>query len=462
MRLSVVVLGLTAACNGRSIPADSSMPAIQAGCRFDAPVDAAKVVAAAALEGQLFYVHADGSNRVAYTFAGVAGASAPSTWSHSILSRGRFVAGGAVSSSADFQSWRQELVLLDLDSKVITKLSWDSAPAVVPYLNEQGMLALDLGGTGAQLIDSDGTARTLPNLTPIAEPTADGDLPVYGALGVGSTPYGWVRAGATTMTLLRHPRAATAPDVSYLGGRLVYLGQVEGDIAVVSEGPNDARVIALPQSTGVDLAITDSVASGWVLVGGYQQPLFRVNVQTAEVVQVGLDTPSGLRKFQGGVFGPALDQDGALLSALRDDYSGALYRSTDGDHWSRIGGTVSNVLDIVGLERGGTYLISGTNARYAEEEWTPPTTAGNQPDLSGESLQVVRPADSVRRVADGAATWEDVLPSQISADGLCVAYWQHIDEQTLGLRALDVERGRLFDLLPIVETNPQDSMTWIP
>jgi hypothetical protein len=274
-----------------------------------------------------------------------------------------------------------------------------------------------------------------------------------------------VHAGTATLVPLHHPLAAGGLPTALVGERLVYLGQVDGATALVSEGPSDVRVISLPPVTGTPLTITDSVPSGWVLVGRYQQPLYRVNVQTGELVEIGLRMPDGLRRFQGGIFGSRLDLDGGLLTALRDDYSGALYRSLDGATWSPVGGTVTNVLDIVGLDRAGTYLVAGTNARYSEETWSP-AIAGHEPDLNGESLQVVRPAQAIRRLADGARTWDELVPSQISLDGACMAYWQHAGDgtptQTFGLAVLDVERGKLYDVLPMVETEPYGAMTWVP
>jgi hypothetical protein len=202
-----------------------------------------------------------------------------------------------------------------------------------------------------------------------------------------------------------------------------------------------------------------------VLVGTYQKPLYRVNVLGGEVGAVVLRLPDGLRTFEGNLLGPRLDLDGALLMALRDDYSGALYRSLDGATWAPIGGTVTSILDIVGFERGGTYVVSGTNARYSEEMWSP-ATVGHQPDLSGESLQLVRPAEAIRRVAPDALTWEEIVPSQISLDGACLAYWQRPAPATadspIGLRVLDVERGKTFDLLPMAGTAPYGAMTWVP
>jgi hypothetical protein len=221
------------------------------------------------------------------------------------------------------------------------------------------------------------------------------------------------------------------------------------------------RAFPLPAGGTDPLALSHFNVNGWVLVGTWQDPLYRVTLHSGEVTVIGVRTPDGLRRFQSGFEGPMLDSDGALLLGMRDEIAGGLYRSQDGSTWSRVGGSISQILDIVGVSRSGTYLVNGTSSRYAQEMWADPT-AVEKPDVVGDSIQIVRPGASVQRLVADADTWEEPQESLLSSDGLCFAYWSTDPTQTqYRLKALDVQSGEVVDLLDAPASHSFDAVTWV-
>ena len=127
----------------------------------------------------------------------------------------------------------------------------------------------------------------------------------------------------------------------------------------------------------------------------------------------------------------AIDADGSFLVALRNDHVAGVYRSFDGaTGWTRIGRTLGQV-EFVGVRAvNGTYLIEarGTNEVFVPEElWTVPAPAGEEPELAGTTLQVVRPDTKVSEVLAA----EHVA---ISEDGHCVAHSDGKEITVLNMR----------------------------
>jgi hypothetical protein len=213
----------------------------------------------------------------------------------------------------------------------------------------------------------------------------------------------------------------------------------------VVEGAGEVKVVKVPAPAEDRDFLQVRVNGKAALVGRFWDParVWRVDVTAGTIAEVS-PAANGLHPFQ-YQDGPLLDDDGALLSELRGDYAGALYRSTDeGGSWAAIGADYRQVLAIAAEARGGTYVIAGTNGRYGGETEWPAPPPGAAPTFDGAALQIVRPASGTRFVREG----EHWPPAAISDDGRCVG-WFDADStgaQRSKLVAYDAERGRSFDL----------------
>jgi hypothetical protein len=436
----VVFLFALAGCNQRPLgPVQASSELL---CQFDSAKSKRAVLASAA-GNRLELIRADGSRTSVWTFGPN---DAMNVFNQTVTAHGGFIAAAASWVTGDV--WTQDLVLLAPDERVLWHGS--SSGTVTPqlFLDASGWLAVALGNDGF-LVSPEGQARQLSGLAPLAAPTDDGSVVVRGpSQGEMPGPIGWLRGNGNALEPLQQTPGDPWTTPLMIAGRATYVAQ--GPL-LVSEKPGDARTLPLPGVDPMQSGIIDSTDSGWVLIGDWRTPLYLANVRTLESHPVGMSTPDGFRPFTGALYGPRLDSDGALLFSLRDDYAGALYRF-DSD-WHRIGGTVTNVLDINALAHGGTYLINATNGRYSFEEWTP-APADQKPDYDGNSLQLVRPQSNVsRELSTGTLAWTEIGSLSLSSDGRCLAYWSGNQ-----LQAWNVESDRSFTL----ETSDTASqLAWI-
>jgi hypothetical protein len=447
-RLLFVTL-VVAACNQGGLgpsPSSSSSPA-ETLCRFDMPKDPARAVLATFDGDSLQLFHADGSHTAPYVF-GTAGAA--NVFNQTLVAKNGRVAATAswVDNPNGQGDWHEELVLVDGNGQVRWKHDEINAGSPQLFLAANGALAVVLNTDGL-VVDASGNEHVLPQMAPIGEPIDDAGTVAARGPWQGDTPgpVGWAKPGATSLAPLGLALADAAATPLMVAGRLVYLAlDGHGQPVLVSERPGDVKTVPLGGVDPTMSAITNQTATGWLLVGPWRAPEYRVNVKTLEAEPVGLQMPDGLRPFLGSIQGPTLDDDGAILWSLRDDYSGALYRSTDGVKWSRIGGTVTNVLDIDAVAHSGTYLIDGTTARYAEESWTPAPPA-DKPDFDGDSVQVARPQASLEQALKMSQTWVELTNLALTDDGICLAYWDTSEDGTsTALTAWDLARGQKFTL----------------
>jgi hypothetical protein len=208
---------------------------------------------------------------------------------------------------------------------------------------------------------------------------------------------------------------------------------------------------------------------GWALLETAQGARFRLDEHSGELTAVDVQVPSGLRPItRGSGVGVALlgsgalgfDSGGALLAALRDDYAGRIYRSSDGGQsWLGVGATVSTVAQLRASDRGGTFVIQGSLADcyWSEAQalkdlaWlTPPR--GREPQIVGDAAQIARPVDGTTILLPDPAP-----AAAISDDGLCIAHWEKGEGGTASLAAYDAQRGRRFDLVRLPQ--PADDAT---
>jgi hypothetical protein len=456
MKRVILFAAAMAGCNHRSIDSSAQNAPLEAPCHFDKPRDARRAVFAAATGDGVMVVRADGSRSQSLKFAG----PATSINGRQLAVRGNFLAASAEWSNSTTH-WHEESQLRTLDdNRLLFQQTWTDTALVTMQLGPDGLLALGRGDGGTTVWDPNHGERNVDGFWPIAA-AAGGHVAVRSTLSSDGSPtiMGWLRAGSSQVEPVAYAELVPNSTVYTIDDRLVYLGQRNGVPFVVSELPGDARVVALPPPADAQLTLSHTARNGWLLVGTWQNPLYRVNVRTAEVTVLGIHTPEGLARFQGGFEGPTLADDGALLLGLRDPIAGGLYRSPDGAAWTRVGGTVANVLDIIGYSHAGTYLITGTSSRYASETWSDPTPT-EKPDINGDSVQVAR-AGATRHVAD-ADTWDEAQESLLSSDGLCLAYWSHDTTGTeYSLKSLDVESGEVFDLLGAHVARSFDAAAWV-
>jgi hypothetical protein len=422
--LSLSLMLLTA-CNRQPLAAAESGESL---CAF-APGDL-RAVLAVMDDHQLRLIHGDGSSSIALSFDH---ADARNFFGQTVVTRGDRIAVAASWVTGDGQPWNVDLALVDRGGSILWHGSTStSASTAQLFLNEHGALAVTLGTSGV-FVDAQGNARML-DFAPLAEPAGDGSVFARS----GNDTFGWLRPGADAL----EPLGASPNDPSsaqMVAGRLTYLSPNTAGALLVSELPGDLRSVELGGIDASTVGITDRLDS-WVLVGERRTPRYLVNVRTLAARPISVTLPADLRTFQGALSGPLLDSDTSLLVGLRDAYAGALYRSADGSNWERVGGTVSQVLDIDPLARGGTYLVDATSGRYSPEDWSPPT-AGHQPDYQGDLVQVVRPSEGIAQKLPLGESWVELPGLQLSQDGRCIAY---VDGQSL--TAWNVDRGRAYTL----------------
>ena len=161
-----------------------------------------------------------------------------------------------------------------------------------------------------------------------------------------------------------------------------------------------------------------SFASGDWQGTDYGAEVTRWNVLTGEMSRLTWALPAGMRRLGGPFFGA----DGALVVALRNDYTAGVYLSTAaGPDWVRLGKTLGEVETVEVTEVGGTYVIDtkGIHDFFVPQQQWQPAPAGEEPDLRGRSHQIVRPADGIS-VEANPPLWRISL----SPDGLRALYWE--------------------------------------
>ena len=230
-------------------------------------------------------------------------------------------------------------------------------------------------------------------------------------------------------------------------GAIVYLTDFDGDIRLVAEDLGGARVIDIPDLP--ELSVTDSHEAGWVLLSAWdQEELVWVDLESGTVRSGPLVLPEDHSRLY-AYGGPYIDSHGALLLGMRDAEVGGLYRSIDGATWERIGLSVDGILDVGGRDRAGTYVVYATNQRYDYQEWPAQSAA----DLSGDSLQLVRPVDGTAITLPlpsfgycyGMDSYAGV--SALSPDGRLAALWHETEPGVMALLRVDARTGGTATLL---------------
>jgi hypothetical protein len=269
---------------------------------------------------------------------------------------------------------------------------------------------------GLREIGPGGDARTVDNFYPLAVPGDDGSVQAESLVtaGADAPQIGWLPSDGILRPI---PGSWTSASVYSRvvadGTRFVYL---DGDSAhLVVETLSDRRTIALPHAV---VPSDPTLPAPQLLVRGRWAWIddIRVDLETPSVQTIAAP-PNGLRPFA-DCPGPqrALEEDGSVLEALRNDSVGSVYRSSDlGKTWTPVGAEAqASVLTQTAYH--STYLVRAGDAYCGEQSWTP-LPSGSRPPLTDGVSQVTRPSMNRQRLfTDGP------FDPVVTNDGLCVAY----------------------------------------
>lgn len=443
MKRMALFLGLVAAGCGRPIQGEGGTVGPQplgSACTFDgsSPL-AAQAVLVAQVGTEVQLVMGDGQARSVYRLADGAGVQPDAVNVFGVVARG-----GSIAASAEWSpngtgqpdDVVAEVALLDGGGAVRFSRRWQGYLNQGAQLDPNGALTF-ADAAGSWVVTRDGAARQLAGWWLLGGPEAGGALPAS-TYGSDAPRAGWLD-GAGRFTPLAVPFPGGVGQAAWNGARQVYLGDAGGATVVVAERPGDVLRATLPDGVlAPNLFIDGSqgrfTSLRWRGDAGADR-MWRFDTTTGELDELSLAAPPGLRPFQFAA--PQLDDQGALLQALRDDYRGAIYRSTDGGRsYSPLGLTVADVLALGANARSGTYVIAGSDDVYGGETMWAAAPPGETPDLDGRSLQLSR--------AGGPSYQLPVVGEQavaLSSDGGCAAWWQSDTYAPPALRALDVQSG---------------------
>ena len=355
----------------------------------------------------------------------------------------RYVLVRAYASSTPSSGLRLALVGADGSSKWERSFavsfnggSGDNALAWGVGVGEDGSVVLHDRNTSDFHVES-ARGGSLAGFSPVGR-AVDGMLPVRSAWSAGqpyAVTYGWWRIGGELMSTTRFDATTgfDAQESVAFSGKMLRLRR-DGVVLVV-EGATASDVIGLPQATDAarigPLAGDEMFAADerWLLVAsGTTNRVIRVDLQTKTATAVDLVAPDGYRAFSNcrddaPIDGDLrIDRDGRIVRALRTDDRVAAFATTDGAHWTQIGGSFSDVGGFsVRLSRG-TAILRGHRGVYCYTTgptWTSPSTA----DFAGDWTEIVR-GDAHVASQDPAAT-----SYVLSRTGRYGARWQ-IDPST--------------------------------
>ncbi|MEP7124210.1 MAG: hypothetical protein ABJE95_25005 [Byssovorax sp.] len=381
--------------------------------------DPTRVVLAWARGLDLVFSRADGSSFVAHTFPTADPATPPSI---QLAARGDFVA--AFSASYAEGALVSEAVLLDHNGKVLWSETRTDAGFNVLYLGDGGALALGLAsyqGTDQGTTIVVGPAGKIAEVVgemPISAPTKGGRVAVQHNFSVYASPtFGWL-----------DPASGEIGSFAYATEQAYPLA-VEGGVSYVIPNADQTGSIVVSEGDGVTGFELDApyaslgvpARHGFVVIQGqWGEPgnakwRAQPGAKPAEITLPG-QTVFGAMYYEGMRAGDL----GELLSPLRDEHQGGLYRSTDlGATWSLIGPSFAEIADVSIVQHGGTYVVQASDLAgyFPMDPWTPPAAGGAAPDRIGPANELIRPADGI--VRELPATAQSFV---LSDEGGCVAY----------------------------------------
>ena len=433
-------------------------------CAFDPSELPPHVALAAGLNGSVVFLMTDGSIHTVYRFAPNA---PPDRGSFAVqVSRygGYLVAIGSLLAHPDECSIEGGIaicpesdivVLLDIDGHLL----WEKRlSGRIPYgrggvnaIVGEGGTVVVWGALGATFVAPDGGEQPFPWFAPLARPFAGPAVPVaVFTQASASNVFAWWRPGQTAIPV-EPPLSIDSPlDLVDTGTELAFVATaVDGTRVIVHASPD--LTAALPGSVDLGDSAARLRAGAWRAVNAGAE-IVRFNLLTGETGRFTQALPIGLRSL-----GTDINQAGAFIGVLRDDFSAGVFLSADAaSGWTRIGQTLGQVETVNVLDFGGTYLImaQGTKDFFVPEQQWQSAPTGQEPELLQRSNQIVRPADGVVTVID--PFW---FPVNVTRDGRCAAYWQSLPS---GLRLMvhDIVSGTRLPTLESHDATPPVTV-WI-
>jgi hypothetical protein len=323
-------------------------------------------------------------------------------------------------------------------------------------LGAEGTLALSFwenGASGTRLVWASGESVEVPGIIPIGGPSVSGRFPALLTPDSYLQELGWGMPGEAPEPLAYPAYYGGSP--LEVEGALFYLGIADEAAQAVSfVRESEESLNAVPIGSGASHVSAVSppfavVRSDWI----WNAPHFLADADAGSLTGVALPGdvwPLGMAYYNGAT----VDDEGGMWLPARNASSGGLYRTTDlGKSWQRVGKSFSDVWDATVLGRGGTFVLQATDTAgyFPMDPWQPPGPGQAAADVSGPSVEVVRPAEGIARTLDPAS-----MSHVLSKSGACLAYVKG-DR----LRALSVTSGEEIEVGQLDLTLGLTAPVWI-
>lgn len=364
---------------------------------------------------ELRFVRMDGSVEPAWTFFADRGEGSVSV--SAVAAGDRIVATGLWFAG----DWPEiavatELVAFDRSGAVLWTRREDEVYSAAVHLGADGTVAWDRGYRSfdasnehlpGEVHAPDGSSAGLdgwPVGTPLdgAVPTCDGEW------------CGWSDTAGAPLGELR-------PDLdagrAVVGDRLLEVSLLGRTVGLLAETRDESVFLPLDGAARLDDVRILDVEGEYALVRAVDH-LWRFEASTATLVEVDPVLPEGLRPFEAAEYcealPPSLTADGDLLLALRDDATGALWRTDPaGSRWEQVGAPVTDVLWLSGEAVGETTVVSAVSWL---ETYCPELPWDEAEAHEGSWTQLVRGEVVVPIDSSILPAWGTV---DLSADGAC-------------------------------------------
>ncbi len=433
-------------------PGDPSPAAVT--CEFDASSGSDRGVLAWIRGRDVVLVRADGTSIVPYSFAGAEG-STPQAFYAQLVSRDGFVAATGTSYGDD-GTYETETVLLSGKGEVLWTSGVFPSGYGYQYLGEKGTLAISSwgpDGTTSVVAWPSGKSAEVPGVVPIGGPSAAGRFPALLTPDSYMQEFGWSAPGVASEPLGYEAYSSSYPMESE--GKLSYVAfsDVETGAALfVSE--SEKAITSFPfTSTSPHIG---SVAGPFAVVRGdwiWDAPQYLADTLGGTFTNVPL--PAGVYALGMAYYnGATVDDQGGVSLVARNASAGGMYRTTDaGKSWKRVGKSFSNVWDAAVVARGGTFVVAANDMAgyFPMDPWEAPAAGEAAADVTGPSVEVVRPSEGFSRSLDPAAA-----SFVLSKSGGCLAYTAN-DQ----LRVLSVASGQEIEVDEIDPTFGFTPPVWI-
>lgn len=269
------------------------------------------------------------------------------------------------------------------------------------FVDAQGRVVASVGWSAtprpAGIMVVDGQLSELPNFAPVGPLGPSGWMPgwiiddAHGTIGSGfynpssdqlvtvtsgTTPSGWRAEGET----------------------IEYIDNLSSVPRFVIAGPQGQSAIELGPFAGLGTAIHGGGEAGDYRLlsahadGAEAEPkLLRLHVPSGELLEIEIDPPAGLERFDCYFPVTRVDAEGRVLVELRDAGAAGIYAfDAEAATWITLGQSMTDVEDVSVAQIWGTLLeihASGPNQTYCPgTEWTAPPASA----LPGTSIQLAR------------------------------------------------------------------------